>query len=236
MEKPYSNIAENLKRIRYEINEAAAKYDRDLSSVRLMAVTKTVPPEIVNEAILLGVDLLGENKAQELLSKYGEYNKQNAEIHFIGHLQSNKARQIIDKVSMIQSVDRVSLAKEIDAQARKTGKIMDVLLEVNVGGEASKSGVSPENLEKLALEIAGFESIKIKGLMTIPPFSDNNLQIERFFYAMRQLQVDIRAKNIDNVSVDILSMGMSGDYIPAIKHGANIIRIGTAIFGLRNYP
>lgn len=233
MEKSYSGVAENLKRVRYEIGEAVIRYDRDPDSVRLMAVTKTVPPDVVNKAVSLGADLLGENKAQELLAKYDIYDKK-AEIHFIGHLQSNKVRQIIDKVIMIQSVDRMSLAREISAQAGKAGVTTGILVEVNIGGEDSKSGVGPEKLEDLLREIAPLPFIKVRGLMAIPPFCDDIAQIERYFYAMRQLHVDMSAKNIDNVDMDILSMGMSGDYVPAIKHGSNIVRVGSAIFGARN--
>ncbi len=233
MEKSFNNVAESLKRVQNEIGEAVVKFNRDPMSVRLMAVTKTVPPEYVNLAISRGVNLLGENKAQELLAKYDQYDKDGVDIHFIGHLQSNKVRQIIDKVSVIQSVDRISLAQEINEQAAKIHKIIDILIEVNIGGEDSKSGVSPNELEDLLHKIEDLPNIKTKGLMTIPPICDDTIQIERYFYNMQQLIVDIRAKNIDNVSMDILSMGMSGDFVPAIKYGANIIRVGTAIFGSR---
>lgn len=235
MEKTPSSIAENLKRVRFEISEAAEKYGRGADGVKLMAVTKTVPIETVKEAVALGVDLLGENKAQELLSKFDGYDDNGVQIHFIGHLQSNKVRQIIDKVQMIHSVDRLSLAKEISSQAEKSGKNMDILVEVNIGGEASKSGVEPENLENLLYEISKLPYLATKGLMTIPPICDNIKQIEQYFYSMQQLFVDMRAKNIDNVSMDVLSMGMSGDFVPAIKYGSNIIRVGTAIFGSRIY-
>jgi len=235
MEKLYGNISENLKRIQFEINESIQRYGRGQDSVKLMAVTKTIPPQAVNEAISLGVDLLGESKAQELQAKYASYNKKGVEIHFIGHLQSNKVRQVIDKISMIESVDSVSLAREIDKQAQKNSSKMDVLIEVNIGGEASKFGVSPQHLEALLTEISSLPNTRVKGLMTIPPFSDDILQTEKYFSDMRELFVDIRGKNIDNVSMDVLSMGMSGDYKEAIKHGSNIIRIGTALFGTRDY-
>ncbi len=233
MEKQYNDLADNLKAVLDKIGEAVVRCGRDSASVRLMAVTKTVPAAVVNEAIKLGVGLLGENKAQELSSKYDDYDKDSAEIHFIGHLQSNKARQVVDKVSMIQSVDRLSLAKEIDAQAAKLGKIMPVLLEVNIGGEASKSGVAPDLLEELICSVSGLKNLKVRGLMTIPPFDKKIDETEEFFSRMRRLLVDMKAKNVDNISMDILSMGMSGDYIEAIKHGANIVRVGSAIFGVR---
>jgi len=235
MEKSYSNISENLKRIRFEIGESIQKYGRDEDDVKLMAVTKTVPPEAVNEAIALGVRLLGESKAQELLNKYDSYDKQGVAIHFIGHLQSNKVRQIIGKVSMVESVDSVSLAREIDRQAQKNSIKTDVLIEVNIGGEASKFGVLPQHLESLLAELSKMPYISVKGLMAIPPFSDDVVQTEKYFSAMHELFVDIRGKNIDNVSMDVLSMGMSGDFKEAIKHGSNVIRIGTALFGARDY-
>jgi len=235
MEKSYSNISENLKRLRFEIGESIQKYGRGNGGVKLMAVTKTIPVEAVNEAVRLGVDLLGENKAQELLLKYDGYDKNVVKIHFIGHLQSNKVRQIIGKVSMIESVDSVSLAREIDKQSHKNGIKTDVLVEVNIGGEASKFGVFPQRLEELLAELSNFPHITVKGLMAIPPFSDDVLQTEKYFSAMHELFVDIRGKNIDNVSMDVLSMGMSGDFKEAIKHGSNIIRIGTALFGARDY-
>lgn len=235
MEKSYSSVPENLKRVQNEIGEAIVRYNRDADSVRLMAVTKTVPPEAVNTAIANGITLLGENKAQELLAKYDAYDKDGVDIHFIGHLQSNKVKQIIGKVCMIQSVDRLGLAEEISSWATKSCKDIDALIEVNIGGEGTKSGTEPERLEELLQQISVLPHIKVKGLMVIPPICDNMQQTERFFYRIRELQVDMRAKNIDNVSMDILSMGMSGDFIPAIKHGSNIIRVGTAIFGGRTY-
>ena len=234
MEKLYSSIEDNLKLIMFQINESREKYGRQNDDVRLMAVTKTIPPKAVNEAIALGVNLIGENKAQELSSKYESYDKNDVEIHFIGHLQRNKVKQVIDKVSVIQSVDSLKLAEEIDTQAQKSGIKMDILAEVNIGGEISKSGVLPHKLEPLLKEISKMHCICVKGLMAIPPFCDDMKQTEKYFSAMQELFIDIKGKNIDNVSMDVLSMGMSGDYKEAIKYGANIIRIGAAIFGQRN--
>lgn len=232
MEKLYSNIKSNLQRIRGEIAEAEAKHGRAPGSVRLMAVTKTVAAEAVNEAIGLGVNLLGENKAQELLAKHGDYLP--AEIHFIGHLQSNKISKIIDKVSLIQSVDRMGLAEEISSQAQKIGRTMQVLIEVNIGGEISKSGSDPDEALELILKIAELPAVEIKGLMTIPPICSDILSAERFFCRMQQLYVDITAKKLDNVDMEILSMGMSDDFPLAIKYGSNLVRIGTALFGKRD--
>lgn len=218
------------------IAEACARAGRPEGSVRLMAVTKTVPPERVNEAIDAGVTLLGENRAQELLAKYDAYRKGQTEIHFIGHLQTNKVRQIIDKVSMIQSLDSIPLAREIQRQCEKHGRDMDCLVEVNVGSELTKSGVAPEALEDFIREAAGFSRLHIRGIMAIPPVCDTELEQERNFSRLHQLFIDIGEKNVDNIAMEILSMGMSGDYLTAIKHGSTLVRLGTVLFGRRIYP
>lgn len=230
--RSYVQISENLKRVQDKINAAAQSAGRNPAEVRLMAVTKTVPAEDVNIAIGCGVHLLGENRAQELCAKYPVYEN-NPKIHFIGALQSNKVRQIIDKVDMIHSVDRLKLAAEISAQAVAHGKIMQILIEVNIGDERSKSGASAAKAEELVRQAALLAGVKIVGFMTIPPFSDDISDAERYFYRMQQLFVDIRQQNIDNVSMEILSMGMSGDFEAAIKHGSSIVRVGSAIFGTR---
>lgn len=221
-------ISENLKRIRYDIDEAKEKYRNSDDDVRLMAVTKTVPYERVNYAVSEGVTLLGENRVQEYLSKKDFYDK-NAEVNFIGHLQSNKIKYIIDSVTMIHSVDSFRLAAEIDKQAEKIHKCMDVLIEVNVGREDSKSGVFPEMLEELVYEAAQLKNIKIRGLMTIPPIFDT----EKSFEKMQRLFNDLQQKRIGNTQIDTLSMGMSSDYALAVKYGSNIVRIGSGIFGTR---
>jgi len=226
-------IRDNITRIKDQVAEAAISAGRNPAEIRLMAVTKTVPAYAVNMAICNGIDLLGENRAQELRDKYDDYIKDNASIHFIGSLQTNKVRQIINKVDMIHCVDSLKLAAEIDRQARANGKVCDILLEVNVGGEASKSGIPPDGCTDFALEISGFSALRLRGLMTIPPFCDKMEETERYFMQMRELFVDIQAKNRDNRNVDILSMGMSGDFPAAVRHGATIIRLGTAIFGQR---
>jgi pyridoxal phosphate enzyme (YggS family) len=230
MENRYSSIADNVKAIREKIAGAAIRANRSPGDVKLMAVTKTRPPQLVNAAIEAGVDFIGENRAQELLSKYGDYRLANTSIHFIGSLQRNKVRQIIDKVDLIQSVDSVKLAEEIDKRAAAAGKIMDVLIEVNIGGEESKSGARPEEAALLAQEIAGFSALRLRGIMTIPPFSATRSETERFFYRTRQLFIDISGKKVDNSSVDILSMGMSDDFELAILHGSTLCRIGGALF------
>lgn len=238
MERLYNDIVENLKHIRHGINEAALLAGRKPDDISLMAVTKTVPAYAVNIAIAHGINLLGENRAQELTQKYGDYDKEGVSIHFIGHLQTNKVKQIIGMVDMIHSVDSLKLATEIDKQAGIQGKIMDVLIEVNSGGEETKSGVPPEEVELIVEEISGFENIRLRGLMTIPPVYDTLSGNEACFERVYKLFIDIKAKNRDNrsvniLSIDKLSMGMSQDYQAAIRHGANIIRLGTAIFGSR---
>lgn len=233
-EKSSWTIRDNIAHIREKISVAAANAGRNADEIRLMAVTKTVPYELVNEACDSGVNLLGENRAQELLEKYENYCK-GAEIHFIGHLQSNKVRQIVDKVSMIHSVDRLSLAKEIDSRCKTLEKRMKVLIQVNIGDELSKSGVHPEQAEQLVRETALLPHIEVCGLMTIPPPVEDDKLAAQYFSQMQALQVDIRDKNIDNVSMDILSMGMSDDYELAITYGATIVRVGSALFGRRVY-
>ena len=233
MEKQWDSIAENVRYIREQIGLAALGAGRNPEDVSLMAVTKTVPAQAVNEAIAQGITLLGENRAQELNEKYEDYHKDNCEIHFIGALQTNKVRQIVDKVSMIHSVHSLKLAAEINRQAEKTGKTLEILIEVNVGREVSKYGVLPQELTVFSQELAAFPFIKLRGLMTIPPICDTQAQAEVYFCCMEQLLVDIKAKNRDNRTIDILSMGMSGDYPAAIRHGATIVRVGAALFGKR---
>lgn len=228
-----AKLAENLWIIRENIAAAAARGGRSEKDVRLMAVTKTVSPELVNAAIRGGVDLLGENRVQEYLEKRDSYLP--AEVHMIGHLQTNKVKYIIDKVRMIESVDSLKLAREIDRCASRAGKVMDVLIEVNVGGELSKSGTAPQDALSLVEQIAELSSVRIRGLMTIPPICSSKEQSMHYFSLLRQIAVDISAKNSHNVSMEFLSMGMSHDYEAAVEMGANIVRIGSALFGQRNY-
>ena len=223
-----SIVSENLKRVQYNIAEAKAKYRNENDDVRLMAVTKTVPYEIVNSVIEQGVDLLGENRVQEYLDKKDHYDK-NAEVHFIGHLQTNKVKYIIDSVKCIHSVDSLKLAAEIERLAEKNGIVMNVLTEVNIGGEESKSGIGTDMLDELVYGISEMKNIKLCGLMTIPPVGNS----EFYFEKMQRIFEDLKAKKVDNVSMDILSMGMSADYVEAIKYGSNIVRVGSAIFGAR---
>lgn len=228
-------VAQNVRALQEQVAQAAAAAGRDPAQVRLMAVTKTVDPELVNAAIGAGITLLGENKAQELCAKYDSYHKDGVEIHFIGHLQTNKVRQIVDKVQMIESVDSLPLAKEIDKRCAALNKQMPILIEVNIGREESKSGVLPEDLPALLEEISKLPCLSVRGLMAIPPVCENNEQVSQYFYQIQQLFIDIKQKKYDNINMEILSMGMSGDYQTAIAYGSNIVRIGTAMFGQRNY-
>lgn len=227
MTTDFSFIDENLRIIREKTAEAAALKG---SSPRIMAVTKTVAPEAVNHAIELGLNLLGENRVQEYLSKKDSYSP-NAEVHIIGHLQTNKVKYIIGDVTMIQSVDSFKLACEIDRLARNNNRVMDILCEVNIGGEESKNGIAPENLRELLLQISELENVRVKGLMTIPPPSDSDIFLGR----MEELFNKIKDENISRIDMDELSMGMTHDYAEAIKHGSTIVRIGTGLFGARDY-
>lgn len=235
MEQKFIDIQENIKFIRNKINEATVKSGRSENDVRFMAVTKTVDPVYINHAIDCGIDLIGENKVQEFLSKKNALKLEKVEKHLIGHLQSNKVRKIITEVDMIQSVDSVSLAKEIERQAEKNNMTANVLIELNVGDEESKTGMDKSLFLESFSEISEMKHIHIKGLMTIPPICENKCELRKFFEEMYNLFIDIKAKNIDNVSMDILSMGMSGDYEEAILCGSNLVRVGSAIFGPRIY-
>lgn len=223
----FDDIRENYKKISENINEAVLKSGRT-DKVRFMAVTKTVPPERVNCAIGLGIDLLGENRVQEFLEKSDAYDK--AEVHFIGALQTNKVKYIIDKVSMIHSVDSAHLAQEINRRAAQHGLTMDILAEINIGEEDTKSGISRGEAKSFCSELAELSNVRLRGLMAIPPPRCE----ERLFAEMQELFEDIRGST--GGAFDTLSMGMSGDYETAISYGATIVRIGSALFGQRKYP
>ena len=213
---------------------AAQRSGRSPQDIHVMAVTKTVPPQLVNVAIQEGITLLGENRVQEFLEKESAYQLDRAQVHFIGHLQTNKVKYIIDKVTMIQSLDSLRLAQEIDRLAKTHQREMDVLVEVNIGRELSKSGIFPEQVEEFLEQLSRFSSLHVKGLMCIPPPISQNPENLHFFDNMAQLFIDMKEKKIDNVSMDFMSMGMSSDYAEAIEAGANLVRIGTALFGKRN--
>lgn len=235
LEKRFLDLEENLKVIRGNIEEAAVKSGRSPRDVTLLAATKTVPVELINRGIALGIDHIGENKVQELCDKYASYDLSACELQFIGHLQTNKVKSLIGKVAMIQSVDNVRLASEISRLSVREGRITDILIEVNIGSEANKSGVLPQNLYGLIPEIAALEGIHIRGLMAIPPAQADERELMGYFSNMSKYFVDIKGKKIDNVTMDCLSMGMSSDYVQAILAGANMVRVGSALFGPRIY-
>lgn len=222
-------------RVREAVAEAAVKSGRQPDSVRLMAVTKTVEPVYINAVLDAGAGLIGENKVQEYMGKRDELHLDGVEKHLIGHLQTNKAKYIVGEVDMIESVDSFKLAREIEKACVKKGCTQKVLIEVNIGGEESKSGISPDALETLLGQVAELPHVHICGLMTIPPVCDTQAQAGAYFEAMYKSFIDIKAKKLDNVNMDILSMGMSGDYETAVLCGSNLVRVGSAIFGARKY-
>ncbi len=234
-EKRLQAVGDNYKAIKTRVEEAAVKAGRNPGDVRLMAVTKTVESVYINRVLDLGADLIGENRVQEYLGKKDELHLDGVEKHLIGHLQTNKVKQIVGEVDMIESVDSIKLAKEISKVSSNKGIVTDVLVEVNVGREESKSGVYMEQLEQLLAEIAQMDGIKVRGLMTIPPICDSEKEVSEYFSAMYQSFIDIRDKKLDNINMDILSMGMSGDFEAAVANGSNIVRVGSAIFGERKY-
>jgi len=223
----------NFDAIMQRLESAAKRSGRKTEDITLLAATKTVDVKTINYAISKGISYIGENKVQELLLKNDDVV--GAHRHFIGHLQTNKVKDIIDKVELIQSVDSIKLAKEISKQAKKQDIVMDILLEVNIGGEESKWGFTPETLLSAVKEIAGFDNLFIKGLMAIPPICENMEQNRKYFRKMYKLFIDIGAEKIDNSNMEILSMGMSDDFDIAIEEGATLVRLGTALFGRRIY-
>ncbi len=227
-------LKDDLKNVEQRVEEACRRAGRSRDEVTLIAVSKTKPIELLREAYAEGVRDFGENKVQELVTKM-EQMPGEIRWHMIGHLQRNKVRQIIDQVSLIHSVDTYRLAEEINIQAKKRGRIIPILVEVNIAGEESKFGTSAEDAMLLVEEIAKLENVRIKGLMTVAPFVADAEENRPYFRKIRQLSVDIANKNIDNVSMQILSMGMTGDYEVAIEEGATMVRVGTGIFGERIY-
>jgi len=221
--------------IRAKMDAAALACGRDPKEILLCAATKMNDADAVRQAIAAGVDLCGENRVQELVQKQKENAYEGAPVHFIGHLQTNKVKQVVGKVDLIQSVDSLRLLNAINAEAAKQGIVQDILLEVNVGQEESKSGFEASEILPILEHISEFPHIFVRGLMAIPPISQNSGDNRKFFQKILQLSVDIRAKKYDNVLVNCLSMGMSDDYEDAIACGSTMIRVGTAIFGKRNY-
>ena len=230
-----SEISENVVRLKAEIDEIAHLAGKSGEDITLVAATKMNDAERVREAVAAGITVCGENRVQELLEKYEQGAYEGSELHFIGTLQTNKVKYIVGKVKLIQSVNSVKLAKEISKCAGKLGIVQDVLVEVNVGGEESKSGADIEGVYEILENISQLPNIRVRGIMTIPPISDDSDEQKCFFTKMQQLFIDIGTKKYDNISMEFLSMGMSGDYRNAILCGANMVRIGTGIFGARHY-
>lgn len=231
----FTAIEENLKLIRHEIAAAAEASGRKAEDISLMAVTKTVESRFINHAVDCGINLIGENKVQEFLSKEAELNLSECKAHLIGHLQSNKVKKIVGRVDTVQSVDTVSIAREIGKRSLEAGVTTKVLLEINVGNEESKFGFTPDEIFEKVYETAEIQGISVNGLMCVAPICEKESEIRAIFSNMHQLFIDIRDKKIDNISMNVLSMGMSGDYKQAILEGANLVRVGSAIFGSRIY-
>lgn len=224
---------ENFKRVGEEIARAAEKAGRDPREVSLLAATKTVPVETIRYALSQGLFHIGENRVQELLDKYDRLDKEECDLQFIGQLQTNKVKYLIGKVSCIQSVGSVKLAREISRLCEREGLIMEALVEVNIGREENKGGALPEELVEFIDEIRAFPGLHVKGLMAIPPICSDKKILYRYFTAMEQYYVDIRAKSMDNVDMVCLSMGMSSDFPEAIESGATMVRVGSSLFGAR---
>ena len=229
-----AEIERNVKTVKAEIARAAAEAGRDPKEILLVAATKTNGAEAVRAAVEAGVDICGENRVQEMLEKNAVGAYSGAELHFIGHLQKNKVRQVVGLCLLIHSADSLDLLREISRIAEKRGLVQDVLLEVNIGKEASKTGFLPEELENILEEAARLPALRVRGLMAIPPICIKPEDNRPFFLQMQKLFVDNRQKKYDNIRMDFLSMGMSGDYTEAVRCGANLVRIGSGIFGPRN--
>ena len=233
-EKRVQSCIDNYKRIKEDVAQTALRAGRSADDVRLMCVTKTVEPEYINPVLDLGADLIGENRVQEYCSKLDTLHLDGVEKHIIGHLQTNKVKYIAGRVDMIESVDSLKLAREISKEFKKANSTANVLVEVNIGREESKSGCDIDELEELLYQISELDCIKVKGLMTIPPICDE-LQARKYFALMNKKFLELKEKKIDGVEMQTLSMGMSADYEAAILEGSNIVRVGSAIFGARKY-
>lgn len=230
-----TSLEERIKLIRHGVEEQCVRCGREPAEVELMAVSKTVAAEIVNQAYGLGIPLIGENRVQELLSKKDDYAFGREAIEFIGQLQTNKVRKVLPYVRRVQSVDSLRLATQISRCADELGMIVDCLIEVNISEEAAKGGVLPQEAEELVCLAATLSGLRVTGLMTIGENTEDSAKKEANFHKMQGLFIDIGAKKIDNVNMQTLSMGMSGDFLPAVKHGSTLIRLGSALFGARQY-
>ena len=225
-------IRENIGNITEKIRLAAERSGRNPQDITIIAVTKTIEPERIKTAIDTGLYDLGENRVQELCEKYDNIDRA-CRWHLIGHLQTNKVKYIIDKIHMIHSVDRLELAQEIQKRAERAGRVINVLVQVNVAKEETKFGIHEEQVIELVKNLSYLGNIKVKGLMTIAPFTETSEEVRHIFRGLRKLLIDIRGENIDNIDMDFLSMGMSNDFEVAVEEGSNMVRIGTAIFGHR---
>lgn len=228
-----ADFDENYKRVTEQIAEAAVRSGRRPEDITLLAATKTVPVELVNHGIGRGLTQIGENRVQELLDKYDALDRARCGVQFIGQLQTNKVKYLTGKVSCIQSVDSVKLAKEISRLSEKAGTVMEILVEVNIGREESKGGVDPDGLYEFIDEVRFLPGLTVRGLMAIPPICSDKTELNRYFFSMAQYYVDIKGKSMDNVSMERLSMGMSSDFPEAIECGANLVRVGSSLFGAR---
>lgn len=226
-------IYDNVKRIREQIAEAAIRSGRRPEDVMLVAASKTKTPEHIRNAIVAGVDAIGENRVQEMVEKQASGAYEGAPLHFIGHLQRNKAKLVVGQCDLIQSVDSVKLIELIDKRARSLGICQDILIEVNIGREPQKKGILPEQIDEIIDRGRSFAGVGIKGIMAIPPFIPEKGVNRRYFEEMYKLFIDIKQKKYDNVNMYYLSLGMSGDYTDAVISGSNMVRIGSAIFGSR---
>lgn len=227
-------IAQNLHQVQENIKKACEKANRDPAEVTLIAVSKTKPVSMLQEAYNEGVRTFGENKVQEIMDKYGQL-PQDIEWHMIGHLQRNKVKYIADKVTMIHSLDSLRLAETIESEASKHNRVIPVLIEVNVAMEESKFGISVDEVLPFVQELSKFPHLRVNGLMTIAPYVENPEENRQIFRKLKKLSVDIEEKNINNINMSVLSMGMTGDYQVAIEEGATMVRVGTGIFGERDY-
>ncbi len=228
-------IGQNLLNVSARIKKAAERSGRSVDDILLIAVSKTVSAEVMKIVLQKNIKHFGENRVQELLEKY-DILKEGCNWHFIGRLQTNKVKYIVDKVSMVHSVDRFGLAEEVQKRAEACNRVIDVLVQANISGENTKAGLPPEEIIPFLKRVACFPNIRVKGLMTIAPYAENPEEIRWVFRALKNISVDIDRENIDNIVMQYLSMGMSQDFEVAVEEGANIVRVGSSIFGRRNYP
>lgn len=233
--KSYETVAANVAAVRERMAQAAKAAGRDPGEITLVAATKVQTSETIRNAIRAGITICGENRVQELVEKRAQGAYEGAPLHFIGHLQTNKVKQVVGVADLIQSVDSEELLARINRRAEALGIVQDILLEVNIGGEEAKSGIAPEALPALLESAAGYAHLRVRGLMAIPPICEKPGGNNVYFSRMRELFVDIGTKKYDNVFMDFLSMGMSGDFEDAIECGANMVRVGSSIFGARDY-